>query len=364
MKKVFVISNMYPTKEHLSYGIFVKNQVEQLNGQGIETVLAVNANPNTGKVNVLKKYASWALQVLSVFRKNKKSIGLSHSHYVFPSGMFSYWLKHRYGVPYIVTAHGGDINKMAKKSARIKVYTEKILQHADHVIAVGEELAADIKRDFQVPDDRISVMSMGIDRNVFHQPKSKRQAAQNLGMDPERVNFLFVGNIIQEKGVEELIEAFLKLDETYENRASLYCVGSTKNVSFSTRMKELAAKSKNIHFLEPMPQDKLARYFQAADVFVLPSYIEGLGLVALEALACGTPVIASDVGGLHYMLQDGAGVLVPPKSVDALFKELEDVVQQNGILKINIERVDELLQRHDSKEIIARLTNLYEKYSK
>lgn len=63
---------MYPSKEHLSYGIFVKNQVEQLNGQGIDTVLAVNANPNTGKVNVLKKYASWALQVLSVFRKNKK----------------------------------------------------------------------------------------------------------------------------------------------------------------------------------------------------------------------------------------------------------------------------------------------------
>lgn len=364
MKKIFVISNMYPTKEHLSYGIFVKNQVEQLKGQGIETVLAVNTNPNTGKVNVLKKYAAWALQVLSVFSKNKKSIGLSHSHYVFPSGMFSYWLKQRYGLPYIVTAHGGDINKMAKKSARIKGYTEKILQHADHVIAVGEELASDITRDFQVPDDRISVMSMGIDRNVFHQPKSKKEAAQSLEMDAERVNFLFVGNIIQEKGVEELIEAFLKIDETYENRASLYCVGSTKNADFSTKMKDIAAKSKNIHFLEPMPQDKLASYFQAADVFVLPSYIEGLGLVALEALACGTPVIASDVGGLHYMLQGGAGVLVPPKNVDALFKELDNVVQQNGTLKISIERVDELLQRHDSKEIIARLTNLYEKYSK
>lgn len=364
MKKVFVISNMYPTKEYLSYGIFVKNQVEQLRGQGIETVLAVNANPNTGKVNVLKKYASWALQVLSVFRKNKKNIGLSHSHYVFPSGMFSYWLKQRYGVPYIVTAHGGDINKMAKKSARIKGYTEKILQHADHVIAVGEELASDIKRDFKVPEDRISVMSMGIDRNVFHQPASKKEVAQSLGMDPERVNFLFVGNIIQEKGVEELIEAFNKLDETYKNRASLYCIGSTKNVTFSTHMKELAEKSNNIHFVEPMPQQKLASYFQAADVFVLPSYIEGLGLVALEALACGTPVIASDVGGLHYMLQDGAGVLVPPKNADALYVEFEKVIQQNGAVKVNNERIEELLQFHDSKKIIARLINLYEAYSK
>ncbi len=364
MKKVFVISNMYPTKEHLSYGIFVKNQVEQLRDKGIETVLAVNTNPNTGKVNVLKKYASWALQGMSMFRKNKKSIGISHSHYVFPSGMFSYWLKTRYGVPYIVTAHGGDINKMARKNARIKGYTEKILQNADHVIAVGEELAADIKRDFQVSDDRISVMSMGIDRNVFHRPSSKKEVAQGLGMDWERVNFLFVGNIIQEKGVQELIEAFLKLDETYGNCAALYCIGSTKNEVFSTKMKDIAKKSNNIHFIEPMPQKKLATYFQAADVFVLPSYIEGLGLVALEALACGTPVIASDVGGLHYMLQDGAGVLVPPKDAHALYEEFEKVIQQEGGVQANNERIEELLQLHDSKEIIARLTNLYEKYSK
>lgn len=94
-KKVMVISNMYPTAEHLSYGIFVKNQVEQLRANGVEAVLAVNTNPATGKVNVLKKYASWALQILSVFNQHKKDIGITHSHYVFPSGMFSYMLKKR-----------------------------------------------------------------------------------------------------------------------------------------------------------------------------------------------------------------------------------------------------------------------------
>ncbi|RKQ13881.1 glycosyltransferase [Ureibacillus endophyticus] len=363
MKKVFVISNMYPSKEHLSYGIFVKNQVEQLRAQGIETILAVNTNPNTGKVNVLKKYASWAGQVYSLFRKNKSSIGITHSHYVFPSGMFSYILKKRYGIPYVVTAHGGDINKMAKKSARIKGYTEKILQHADHIIAVGEELASDIQKDFQISKERISVMSMGIDRTVFQEPVNKKDQAASLGMDTSRVNFLFVGNIIQEKGVQELIEAFLKLEEKYPEKAALYTIGSTKNVAFSNQMKELAQKSNHIHFLEPMPQKKLAGYFQAADVFVLPSYIEGLGLVALEALACGTPVIASDVGGLHYMLQNDAGILVPPKNVGALYGELEQVIQQNGQLQVDQEQIQQLLKLHDSKEIIARLTAIYEKYS-
>ncbi|SOB90887.1 glycosyltransferase involved in cell wall bisynthesis [Ureibacillus xyleni] len=363
MKKVLVISNMYPSKEHLSYGIFVKNQVEQLRAQGIETILAVNSNPNTGKVNVLKKYASWAGQVYSLFRKNKSCIGITHSHYVFPSGMFSYILKKRYNIPYVVTAHGGDINKMAKKSARIKGYTEKILQHADHIIAVGEELASNIQQDFQIPQERISVMSMGIDRSVFQKPLNKSELATSLSMNTERVNFLFVGNIIQEKGVQELIEAFLKLEEKYPQKAVLYAIGSTKNISFSNQMKELAQQSNNIHFLEPMPQKRLANYFQASDVFVLPSYIEGLGLVALEALACGTPVIASDVGGLHYMLQNGAGVLVPPKSVEALYNKMEQVIQQNGQLQVNEEQIQQLLKLHDSKEIIARLTAIYEKYS-
>lgn len=359
MKKVLIISNMYPSEAHLSYGIFVKNQVNQLKQQGIESVLAVNANPATGKVNVLKKYASWALRVFATFRQQKHEISMTHSHYVFPSGMFSYWLKKRYGVPYVVTAHGGDINKMAKKSLRIKNYTAKILQHADHVIAVGEELAADIQRDFHVPSERLSVMSMGVDRNVFYQPLSKKEAAQAVQMAAERTNFLFVGNIIQEKGVEELIKAFLQIDAAKPNKAALYLIGSTKAYEFSNRMKELAKSSNNIHFIEPMPQQQLAKYFQGADVFVLPSYIEGLGLVALEAMSCGTPVIASDVGGLHYMLQDGAGVLVPPKSVEALHEAMLQVLINDGQLSVKKEAVERLLDLHDAQAIIQRLVKIY-----
>ncbi|KGR90293.1 glycosyl transferase [Ureibacillus massiliensis 4400831 = CIP 108448 = CCUG 49529] len=364
MKKVLIISNMYPSMEHLSYGIFVKNQVEQLRETGIESLLAVNADPKTGKLNVLKKYAKWAMKVNSTFKKNKKDIGLTHCHYVFPSGLFSYRLKMKYGIPYVVTAHGGDINKMAKKGGRIREYTNKILQNADHIIAVGEELASDIQRDFGVEESRISVMSMGIDRKVFYKPASKEETMKQVNMDPNRTNFLFVGNIIQEKGVEELISAFNQLDRNYPDQVALYCVGSTKDTAFTERMKELAGASKNIHFIEPMPQNRLAEYFQAANVFVLPSYIEGLGLVALEAMSCGTPVIASDVGGLHYMLQDGAGVLVPPKDANALFMEFEKVVLNNGQMNVNDAKVDELLQLHDSKAIIARLTDIYRQYIK
>ncbi|MGA4516679.1 glycosyltransferase [Solibacillus silvestris] len=362
MKKVFVISNMYPSKEHLAYGIFVKNQVEQLEQEGIDTVLAVNTNPATGKKNVILKYLKWVQQFMRAFRANKRNISLTHSHYVFPSGIFSYYLKKRHNIPYIVTAHGGDINKMAKKGGQIREFTEKILQSADHVIAVGEELAATIETTFHVENDKISVMSMGIDRTVFNKADHKKQHAKELGMDPDKTNFLFVGNIIREKGVTELVRAFNKVTESLPQKAALYCVGSTKDSNFTSKVKELARDNTSIHFIEPLPQQELARYFQAANVFVLPSYIEGLGLVALEAMSCGTPVIASDVGGLHYMLADGAGILVPPKDEILLQLALENAVKDG--IAVNEARVAELLHTHDAKNIIARLKELYTTHAK
>lgn len=359
MKKALIISNMYPSEAHLSYGIFVKNQVQQLSAAGIETVIAVNDNPATGKKNVIKKYAKWALEVWSTFRKNKRDISITHAHYVFPSGIFSYYLKKRYNVPYVVTAHGGDINKMAQKSARIKNYTTNILQHADHIIAVGEELAQTIQTEYNIPENRITVMSMGIDRTVFKET-DKHAAQLALGMDPDRTNFLFVGNIIQEKGVEELILAFNELDAQHPNKAALYCVGSTKDANFTAKVKQLVA-SDNIHFIDPMPQTELARYFQAANVFMLPSYIEGLGLVALEAMSCGTPVIASEVGGLKYMLANNAGVLVPPKDAKVLEQAMTKSLQS---IQVDEVKVQQLLEKHDAKNILQRLITLYQQIAK
>lgn len=362
MKKVFVISNMYPSTEHLAYGVFVKNQVQQLQETGIETLLAVNTNPATGKKNVVTKYLKWARQVQRVFKMNKHNISLTHSHYVFPSGIFSYWLKKRYNIPYVVTAHGGDINKMAQKGGAIRQYTEKILLHADHVIAVGEELANTIEKEFHVERKNMTVMSMGIDRDVFMQPADKKQAALSLGMDPEKTNFLYVGNIIRNKGVSELVKAFKKLQTNAQGKTALYLIGSTKDANFTQEVKELAKGVADIHFIEPMPQPELAAYFGAADVFVLPSYIEGLGLVALEAMSCSTPVIASDVGGLHYMLADGAGELVPPKDAILLHMAMEHAL--NGKLTVNEARVQELLEMHDAKQIITRLEAIYKQIAK
>lgn len=359
MKKLLVISNMYPTQSHISYGIFVKNQVEQLEAKGVATLLAVNADPAKGKFNVLKKYASWMLGAASLAKKNKRDLSITHAHYVFPSGLISLYLKKRFNIPYIVTAHGGDINKMAKKNEQIRKMSAAILQNASHVIAVGEELAATIENDFGVAKNKLTVMSMGIDRDVFKPATDKAAVQRELGFDPAKKNFLFVGNVIQEKGVEELILAFNDMSEN-EPSATLTIIGSTKDHNFFDKIEPLAKKNEAITFVEPMPQPQLVRFFQAADAFVLPSYIEGLGLVALEAMACGTPVIAANVGGLHYMLKDGAGQLVEPKNVEQLAGALRNELK--GEFTANSEEVTRLLELHDSKRIVDNLLAIYEEH--
>lgn len=357
MKKLLVISNMYPTKEHISYGIFVKNQVEQLEAKGVKTLLAVNADPAKGKFNVLKKYASWFMSAISLAKKHKSELSMTHAHYVFPSGLISLYLKKRFNIPYVVTAHGGDINKMAKKNEKIRKMSASILQNASHVIAVGEELAATIERDFGVRKEKMSVMSMGIDRTVFKLPVDKEAVQKELGMDPMKKNFLFVGNVIQEKGVEELVLAFNDISKNDE-QVALYIVGSTKDRSFYEKIEQLAKSNEAITFVDPMPQPELVRYFQAANTFILPSYIEGLGLVALESLACGTPVIAADVGGLHYMLKGGAGQLIEPKNVEQLTAAMQKAVR--GEFIPNESEMERLLELHDSECILQKLLAIYE----
>lgn len=158
MKKILVISNMYPTPNHLSFGIFVKNQVTALKNAGLDVEVAVNTNPATGKKNTITKYAKWGYSTLMKGFKGRKSIDVTHAHYVFPSGMLSLLLKKLFGIPFVVTAHGGDIERMAKKSPRIRNWTASILQESEHIIAVGPVLAQQIEQDLRLPKKKFQLL--------------------------------------------------------------------------------------------------------------------------------------------------------------------------------------------------------------
>lgn len=357
MNKVFVISNMYPSKEHLSFGIFVKNQVDALQNENIDVIVAANTNPATGKKNTILKYSKWALNVISKAIKYRKQISVTHAHYVFPSGMFSLLLKKMFKVPYVVTAHGGDIERMAKKSPKIRKWTEKILKESSYVIAVGPVLAEQIEHDYHIPKEKILICSMGVNRDVF-KPGDQSTIRKELGLEQDVFIYLFVGNVIKQKGIEELLHAYKQVKQQSKEPTKLVIIGSRRDQNFLTSIKPIVEDS--VQFIDPLEQSELAKYFQASDNFVLPSHIEGFGLVALEAIASGTPVIASRVGGLISLLGDGAGHLVEVQNVDELASEMLLALKTPKEQYFNEEAVNKVLHIHDANEITKRVIRLYE----
>jgi teichuronic acid biosynthesis glycosyltransferase TuaC len=348
---------MYPSKEHLSFGIFVKNQVDSLRKHQIDVLVAANDNPATGKKNTLSKYSKWAKDVLSKGFKHKKDISITHAHYVFPSGVFSLMMKKMFGIPYIVTAHGGDIERMAKKSTKIRNWTAKILQESSAVIAVGPVLADQIEKDYGIPREKIHICSMGVNRQIF-KPGNKREVRSELGIEEDTFTYLFVGNVIKQKGVEELLLAFKRVKEESNKKVQLIIIGSQRDQNFIESVKPHI--DKDVRMIEPLEQPKLVKWFQASDVFVLPSHLEGFGLVALEAIATHTPVIASNVGGLPSLLGNGAGHLVEPKNPNALAEEMLKALGTSEDVYFNEQAANEILHIHDAEEITKRVIGLYE----
>jgi glycosyltransferase involved in cell wall biosynthesis len=359
-KRILVISNMYPTEEHKTFGIFVKNQVEALRANGNEVDVIAIKNPLTGKKNVISKYVRWILETnVNLLTKGKK-YDLVHAHYVFPSGLLALLYKKLFGVPFVVTAHGGDIDRMAKKSTKIRQWTEKILHGASHVITVGEALYQEIHTDYQIKAEKLSIINMGVNRDVF-KPYSKKDIRAELNISEESEAVLFVGNIIREKGISELLEAFKNVREK-RPKVELYLIGASRNTSYQKELDQL--KGEGVHFMNPFPQKDLAKWMSAADVFVLPSHLEGFGLVAVEAMSCHTPVIGADVGGLHYLLKDGSGLLVPAKQAKPLAEAMINVLENPTLKQELILRGEQKASENDEKKIIAKLEAIYHQMTK
>lgn len=356
MQKIAVFSNMYPSGQHPTFGIFVKNQVELLRSQGLDVDVIAIDNPARGKGAAAKKYGSWLLRSFVSMLKNRKRITLTHSHYAFPTGLISLIGKRIWKLPYVITVHGGDIDKMAAKGGKIASMTAAILQNAEAVIVVGERLKQDVIQKFYVQEQRVHVMSMGVDTSVF-KPFPKEETRMELDIPAQEKVVLYVGNLIEAKGLLELVEAF-KVVKQEVPEAALYLIGSPKDEGFMEKLaKHVLKHGVKIVQQMPKPQNEIARWMAASDVFVLPSHHEGFGLVVLEAMAAGTQVVGTDVGGLSYLLADQAGIAVEPKNVDSLAEGIRQALTGEAVL--NREMIQRKVESNSFDSISERLVSIY-----
>jgi D-inositol-3-phosphate glycosyltransferase len=170
-----------------------------------------------------------------------------------------------------------------------------------------------------------------VDTGHFY-PIPMDEARQYIGVDPDKKLVLFVGRIEPLKGLETLVRAIACHRSARLGQVTLAVIGGDPDVSplemsaEMTRIQQLCDElclGRMVVFLGKRGQDTLPYYYSAADVLVMPSHYESFGMVALEAMACGTPVIASQVGGLAYLVKDGeTGFHVPDQDPDALCEKL------------------------------------------
>ncbi|GAC82811.1 D-inositol-3-phosphate glycosyltransferase [Gordonia paraffinivorans NBRC 108238] len=261
-----------------------------------------------------------------------------HSHY-WLSGQVGWLARDRWGVPLVHTAHTLAAVKNAALAAgdtaepQLRVIGEQqVVGEADRLVANTETEAAELISMYDADPARIDVVTPGADLDCYT-PGSVEQARAALGIDPDETIVTFVGRIQPLKAPDLLVAAAAPLIRD-GHRLRLLIVGgpSGSGLERPTALMDQVAElgiADSVTFLPPQPSDRLAQVYRASDVVAVPSHSESFGLVAIEAQACGTPVIAANVGGLAVAVDDGrTGVLVDGHDVGDWTNALEKLLGQ------------------------------------
>lgn len=195
----------------------------------------------------------------------------------------------------IAICHGSDLRQI-EKNPRNRAYIKERIRQVDRVIALHKEQKKEIQRIFGMPEEKIAVAGVGYNDQIFFSDPSrhrKRHACE------ERKRIIFAGKISEKKGVCSLLRALEYLPYPEEMLEVVLAGGHGPEEEYKA-IRELAAESKYpVRFPGMLPQRELAEQFRQSDVFVLPSFFEGLALVNIEAMACGCKVVCSDIPGMR-----------------------------------------------------------------
>jgi glycosyltransferase involved in cell wall biosynthesis len=234
--------------------------------------------------------------------------------WVYPDGWAAVELGHSASLPVAIKAHGSDIRLLGRYPGRRR-RTAEALQRADGVIAVSKELSGQMI-DLHVAPEKIHVTYSGVDSKLFH-PGSMVEARVRLGLPEHGSILLFIGNLLPVKGIDVLVDACSLLAQN-GTQFTCYLVGQGPLRPTLERQIDRLQLGERVRLMGPRPHDQLPDWFRAATVFVLPSRSEGLPTVLLEALASGTPYVASRVGGIPELSHLGQCRLVRPGDADKL----------------------------------------------
>lgn len=320
------------------------------------------------KVQVYSHLPEMAYNLLRFAEEEGLSYRLLHSHY-WLSGLAAHWLKTRWDLPHVAMFHTlGEVKNHARLGERepsLRIEGErKIVASADRLVAPNYQERSQLVRFYGASPAKIEIIPCGVDLDLFR-PLGKAMARRKLGLTGRRI-ILFVGRMDPLKGLDILLQAVARLDDR-EGLQVLVVGGSLEGdekLSVYTGMAREMGIAHQVTFLGSLEHEELPLYYNAADLCVVPSYYESFSLVAVEALACGTPIIASRVGGLMGIVRDGeTGFLVPWRCPDPFSERLETLLG-NDMLRENFGRAArKSVERFAWPNIAARIQEMYEDVS-
>ena len=286
----------------------------------------------------LYPYLARFFQSLDKYRQNENlAYDVIHSHY-WLSGRLGTWAQNNWNRPHLVTFHtlGESKNRVGvgNREPELRIANEKELVQTCHRIVVPTERERNsLVRFYGARAEKIGVVPCGVNLELFR-PEKKRLARKRLGFDPDDRILLYVGRFEPLKGLDILMEAIACLKSS--DRLRLVIVGGDgeynhAHQTLKQKARELGIAEKCL-FIGSIEQKKLPPYYNSADVLVIPSRYESFGLVGLEALACGRPVVSTPVGAMEDLLRDAPAVRVISKiSPQSLAGEIQSLIADRSL---------------------------------
>ena len=341
-------------------------------------VVHVPSGPETPKAkNELVNYIPEFVEGIKQFAIEKGiTYDVIHSHY-WMSGLAAESLSNAWGgTPIVHMFHtlGEMKNRVARSESeragedRLKG-ERQVLRRADRIIAATIAETTQLRFLYRSDQRKLVIIPPGVDTSHFY-PIPADEAKQFLGLKPENRMVLFVGRIEPLKGVDTLIQAMSCLDlQELHRPVHLAIIGGEPDAIPEDMTEEMSRLQKlcddlcmggMVIFLGKRGQDTLPYYYSAAEMVVMPSLYESFGMVALEAMACGTPVIASEVGGLGYLVQNGVtGYTIPDSEPEALCDKLSWLLGDAHLRETMGQRAADYALDYAWEKIAGRIVEVY-----
>lgn len=394
--KILVISQMFPCKRHPISAIFFANLMKEL-ATKVEDLIIVTPRVYIPKflTGIKKRWSKWYIDpmismengmeiirphvltlrgtryegingllmqysLFMLFKKliKKRKIDLILAYNMIPEGIASVRLAKIFKLPSVFWVIGDDVNTFANYNTINFYLSKKCIEKSNIVLTNSKYLENKIK-EISRKSTHVQTFYKGIDVSNFKNLPPKDILIKKLELNSNKRYMLFVGSLTYRKGIYELVETFNIISKKYSDFNLIFIGEEIEKEKIVAKLENYGILNR-VLFTGIIPYSEIASYMRIADLLVLPTWAEGLPNVVMEAMAAGVPVIATDVGGIPEILENGiTGLFVPAKNVEKLTEAVIKMIEDDNLREECIRNAKKIIyEKFDVKKNAIQLYNL------